>query len=81
MQRFSLIIKHLIVCYVPNALLIGGLFVFPFLADNRKKQRRKEAQVKQDFSDFAKLGGGQQGTNIISPQLALATYQFLSTCK
>ncbi|XP_054709137.1 unextended protein-like [Uloborus diversus] len=49
------------------------------LTDNRKKQRRKEAQVKQDFSDFAKLGGGQQGTNIISPQLALATYQFLST--
>ncbi|CAL1265152.1 unnamed protein product [Larinioides sclopetarius] len=49
------------------------------LTDNRKKQRRKETQIKQDFSDFAKLGSGQQGTNIISPQLALATYQFLST--
>ncbi|GIY09010.1 metal transporter CNNM2 [Caerostris darwini] len=49
------------------------------LTDNRKKTRRKEAQIKQDFSDFAKVGGGQQGTNIISPQLALATYQFLST--
>ncbi|GFY78974.1 metal transporter CNNM2 [Trichonephila inaurata madagascariensis] len=49
------------------------------LTDNRKKQRRKETQIRQDFSDFAKIGGGQQGTNIISPQLALATYQFLST--
>lgn len=53
---------------------------FIFSADNRKKTRRKEAQIKQDFSDFAKVGGGQQGTSAISPQMALATYQFLSTC-
>ncbi|KAG8184776.1 hypothetical protein JTE90_011563 [Oedothorax gibbosus] len=49
------------------------------LTDNRKKTRRKEAQIKQDFSDFAKVGGGQQGTSAISSQMALATYQFLST--
>ncbi|XP_022240761.1 metal transporter CNNM4-like [Limulus polyphemus] len=49
------------------------------VSDNRCKQRRKDAQVKQDFSDFAKIGEGQQGKNIISPQLALATFQYLST--
>ncbi|XP_076345952.1 metal transporter CNNM3-like isoform X2 [Tachypleus tridentatus] len=49
------------------------------VSDNRCKKRRKDAQVKQDFSDFAKIGEGQQGKNIISPQLALATFQYLST--
>lgn len=51
------------------------------LMDNRKKLKRKEAQVRQDFSDFAKLGYGRQGKHIISPQLALATFQYLATCK
>lgn len=49
------------------------------LMDNRKKLKRKEAQVRQDFSDFAKLGYGRQGKHIISPQLALATFQYLAT--
>ncbi|XP_015908018.1 unextended protein isoform X2 [Parasteatoda tepidariorum] len=49
------------------------------LTDNRGKQRRKETQQRQDFSEFCKIGGGQQGTTIVSPQLALAAYQFLST--
>ncbi|XP_076367882.1 unextended protein-like [Tachypleus tridentatus] len=49
------------------------------VCDNRRKQLRKDAQVKQDFSDFAKIGEGQQGKNIIYPQLALATFQYLST--
>ncbi|XP_023223767.1 metal transporter CNNM4-like [Centruroides sculpturatus] len=49
------------------------------LTDNRRKQRRKETQLKQDFSDFAKLGSEQQGKHIISSQLALATFQYLLT--
>ncbi|KAK8789111.1 unextended protein-like isoform X1 [Amblyomma americanum] len=49
------------------------------LMDNRRKQRRKDAQLLQDFSDFLKIGSGQQGKNVVSAQLAFATYQFLST--
>ncbi|KAH9369550.1 hypothetical protein HPB48_019662 [Haemaphysalis longicornis] len=49
------------------------------LMDNRRKQRRKDAQVLQDFSDFLKIGSGQQGKNVVSAQLAFATFQFLST--
>lgn len=49
------------------------------LMDNRRKLKRKEAQVRQDFSDFAKLGYGRQGKHSISPQLALATFQYLAT--
>ncbi|XP_050049356.1 unextended protein-like [Dermacentor andersoni] len=49
------------------------------LMDNRRKLKRKEAQVRQDFSDFAKLGYGRQGKHNISPQLALATFQYLAT--
>ncbi|CAN7990635.1 unnamed protein product [Ixodes hexagonus] len=49
------------------------------LMDNRRKQRRKDAQLLQDFSDFLKIGGGQQGKNVVSAQLAFATFQFLST--
>ncbi|UYV68359.1 CNNM2 [Cordylochernes scorpioides] len=48
------------------------------VTDNRKKQRR-EPYMRQDFSDFAKIGGGQKEAAVISPQMALATYQFLST--
>ncbi|XP_013774869.1 LOW QUALITY PROTEIN: metal transporter CNNM4-like [Limulus polyphemus] len=48
------------------------------VCDNRRKQLRKDAQVKQDFSDFAKIGEGQQGKTSY-PQLALATFQYLST--
>ncbi|GIX96956.1 metal transporter CNNM4 [Caerostris darwini] len=49
------------------------------LTDNRRKHVRKESQVRQDFSDFARLGIGDKKTTTISPQLALATYQYLST--
>lgn len=49
------------------------------LMDNRRKQRRKDAQLLQDFSDFLKIGSGQQGKNVVSAQLAFATFQFLST--
>ncbi|RWS25879.1 metal transporter CNNM4-like protein [Leptotrombidium deliense] len=49
------------------------------ITDNRKKQKRKEIQVRQDFSDFAKIGEGNEGYHVISPQMALATFQYLST--
>ncbi|GFT42295.1 metal transporter CNNM4 [Nephila pilipes] len=49
------------------------------LTDNRKKHVRKESQIRQDFSDFARLGVGDKKITTISPQLALATYQYLST--
>lgn len=49
------------------------------LTDNRRKRVRKESQIKQDFSDFARLTGGDKRAISISPQLLLATYQFLST--
>lgn len=49
------------------------------LTDNRRKRVRKESQIKQDFSDFARLAGGDKKVTNISPQLALATYQFLTT--
>lgn len=45
--------------------------------DNRKKERRKEPQVKQDFSIFAQHSGSQHIQ--ISPQLTLATFQYLTT--
>lgn len=45
------------------------------LSDNRMKKRRKV--VGKDFSDFAKIGGGKE-PGVISPQMALAAYQFLS---
>jgi hypothetical protein len=48
-------------------------------ADNRKKQKRKEAQTRQDFSEFAKIGEGDIGKQVISPQMYLATFQYLST--
>ncbi|GFX32648.1 metal transporter CNNM2 [Trichonephila clavipes] len=49
------------------------------LTDNRRKHVRKESQIRQDFSDFARLGVGDKKVTTISPQLALATYQYLST--
>lgn len=47
------------------------------LSDNRMKRRRKDISPK-DYSDFAKIGGGLGGDTVISPQMALAAYQFLS---
>lgn len=49
------------------------------LTDNRRKRRRKEAQVRKDFSQFTNLGSGDTSHNIITPQLALAAYQYLAT--
>lgn len=49
------------------------------VTDNRQKRVRKESQVKQDFSDFSRMAGGDKKGITISPQLALATYQYLST--
>lgn len=49
------------------------------LTDNRRKRRRKEAQVRKDFSQFTNLGAGDTSHNIITPQLALAAYQYLAT--
>lgn len=51
--------------------------VFVFLADNRAKKRRK-AQTK-DFSVFNQPD--EQNRTRLSPQLALATFQYLSTSK
>uniref|UniRef100_T1IIQ4 CNNM transmembrane domain-containing protein n=1 Tax=Strigamia maritima TaxID=126957 RepID=T1IIQ4_STRMM len=46
------------------------------LTDNRKKEKRKEMLVKQDFTIFAQQSHSQIQ---ISPQLALATFQYLAT--
>lgn len=53
--------------------------IFFQTVDNRKKQRRKGAE-HQDFTDFARIGAGP-GTQNISSQMALATFQYLSTGK
>lgn len=49
------------------------------LTDNRRKRRRKEAQVRKDFSQFTNLGGGDSSFNVVTPQLCLAAYQYLAT--
>lgn len=49
------------------------------LTDNRKKRRRKDAQVRKDFSHFTNLGTGDSSLNVVTPQLCLAAYQFLAT--
>ena len=54
------------------------MFLFRFSADNRKKARR-DAQVR-DFSFFNKTDELQEmNFPKMSPQLALATYQYLHT--
>lgn len=48
-----------------------------FTVDNKEKKRRKNVQfLKQDFSEFADNNHIQ-----ISPQMMLATFQFLTTCE
>jgi metal transporter CNNM len=47
------------------------------LSDNRLKRRRRDIQSK-DYSDFAKIGGGLGRDTVVSPQMALAAFQFLS---
>jgi metal transporter CNNM len=46
-------------------------------ADNRSKRRRNEKMTKQDFTVFAERRENQRIH--ISPQLTLATFQYLST--
>lgn len=46
-------------------------------ADNRSKRRRNEKMTKQDFTIFAERRENQRIH--ISPQLTLATFQYLST--
>lgn len=48
--------------------------------DNRSKRRRKKSQLLQDFSSYAiHCRGTEHSAQKISPQLALATFQFLSS--
>jgi CBS domain containing-hemolysin-like protein len=49
------------------------------LTDNRRKRRRKDAQVRKDFSQFTDLGLGDSSFNVVTPQLCLAAYQYLAT--
>lgn len=52
------------------------------VTDNRRKRRRKEAQVRTDFAQFTRhrLDSGDSSHNVcVTPQLCLAAYQFLST--
>jgi len=49
------------------------------LSDNRRKRRRKEAQVRHDFAQFTHFGNGESSENVVSPQLCLAAYQYLAT--
>lgn len=49
------------------------------LSDNRRKRRRKEAQVRKDYSQFTNLGAGDSSSNVVSAQLCLAAYQYLAT--
>lgn len=46
--------------------------------DNRSKRRREKGRLFQDFSSFA-LQYHEQAAHKISPQLALAAFQFLSS--
>lgn len=49
------------------------------LTDNRRKRRRKEAQVRGDFAQFTHFGVGESSQNVATPQLCLAAYQYLAT--
>lgn len=49
------------------------------LTDNRRKRRRKEAQVRKDFSQFTNLGSGDSSFNVVTPQHCLAAYLYLAT--
>lgn len=52
--------------------------IFRFSADNRSKQRRQQRSYRaQDFTAFAERNENQRIH--ISPQLTLATFQFLSS--
>lgn len=48
------------------------------ITDNRLKQRRKAKPESADLNEFARIGEGQDGT-IVSPQMILAAFQYLSS--
>lgn len=50
-----------------------------FKVDNRSKRRREKGKLLQDFSSFA-IQYREQAAHKVSPQLALATFQYLSSC-
>lgn len=58
-----------------------------FIADNRRKQKRKEVQSKPNYLDFIRYGFNNAELTensdrlCISPQLALAALRFLASCK
>jgi metal transporter CNNM len=58
---------------------IKVLSFFLVFTDNRTKVRRQRPTKKQDFTIFAERKDHQRLR--ISPQLTLATFQYLSTCK
>lgn len=47
--------------------------------DNRSKRRREKGKLLQDFSSFA-VKYREQTVHTLSPQLALAAFQFLTSC-
>ncbi|CAG2119887.1 unnamed protein product, partial [Medioppia subpectinata] len=50
------------------------------ISDNRRKQKRKEAVNRPNYSDFMKLGGGSDhDTKKLTSQMGLAAYRYLST--
>lgn len=62
------------------SLLIILKFVSPLTVDNRSKRLREKGKLLQDFSSFAAQNREElTNTHKISPQLALATYQFLNS--
>ncbi|XP_053203264.1 unextended protein-like [Panonychus citri] len=48
------------------------------ITDNRLKQRRKAKPESADLLEFARIGEGQDAT-IVSPQMILAAFQYLSS--
>ncbi len=60
-------------------LVFTILISFVRKVDNRSKRRREKGKLLQDFSSFA-IQYRVQAVHKISPQLALATFQFLTSC-
>lgn len=59
-------------------VLVTLQFFLYFTADNKSKKRRKQ-NLKQDFTAFCERRENQRIQ--ISPQLTLATFQYLSASK
>lgn len=59
-------------------VVVNSFIIVLFAVDNRSKRRREKGRLFQDFSGFA-LQYHEQTAHKISPQLALAAFQFLSS--